>query len=211
MDAVCPVVDEVDDVLEGGVVAEGEVVVAFDAVAVTDGGERFGLFDGVDSQVGFQVQVEVEHLGWIAGLFGHHRQHRVPHLIHHHRSSGRSRNWFWLCRFVASRLRCLFGDRARSLDAVCPVVDEVDDVLEGGVVAEGEVVVAFDAVTVADGGEGFGLFDGVDSEVGFQVEVEVEHLGWVAGLFGHHRQHRVPHLIHLCRSCRGRCCLRLET
>ncbi len=29
------------------------------------------------------------------------------------------------------------------------------------------------------------MFDGVDAEVGFEVEFEVEHLGRIAGLFGH--------------------------
>ncbi len=62
--------------------------------------------------------------------------------------------------------------------------DEADDRGEGGVVAQGEVVVAFDAVFLADGGEGFGLFDGVDAEVGFEVEFGVEHLGRVPGLRG---------------------------
>ena len=68
------------------------------------------------------------------------------------------------------------------------LADEADDVVEGGVVAELELVVAFDAVGFADGGEEFGLFDGVDAEVGFEVEIEIEHLGWVAGLFGDQRQ-----------------------
>ena len=63
-------------------------------------------------------------------------------------------------------------------------MDEADDVGEGGVVAEFELVVAFDAVVLADGGEHFGLFDGVDAEVGFEVEVEGEHVGGVAGLVG---------------------------
>ena len=45
---------------------------------------------------------------------------------------------------------------------------------EGGVVAELEFVVAFDAVFLADGGEELGLLDGVDAEVGFEVEVHVE-------------------------------------
>ena len=63
-------------------------------------------------------------------------------------------------------------------------MDEADDVGEGGVVAEFELVVAFDAVVLADGGEHFGLFDGVDAEVGFEVEVEGEHVCRVAGLVG---------------------------
>ena len=64
------------------------------------------------------------------------------------------------------------------------VADEAEDVVEGRVVAELELVVAFDAVFLADGGEQFGLLDGVDAEVGFEVEVEGQHLGGVAGLFG---------------------------
>ena len=63
-------------------------------------------------------------------------------------------------------------------------MDEADDVVEGGVVAEFELVVAGDVVGLADGGEQFGLLHRVDAEVGFEVEIEVEHLGWVAGLFG---------------------------
>ena len=34
-----------------------------------------------------------------------------------------------------------------------------------------------------------GLLDGVDAEVGLEVEVEVEHVGRVAGLLGDERQH----------------------
>ena len=32
--------------------------------------EQLGLFDGVDPQVGLQVQVEVQHFDRVAGLFG---------------------------------------------------------------------------------------------------------------------------------------------
>ena len=53
----------------------------------------------------------------------------------------------------------------------CRVPDPGGDVVEGGEVAELEGVVAFDVVAFADGGEDFGLFDGVDAEVGFEVEV----------------------------------------
>ena len=64
------------------------------------------------------------------------------------------------------------------------VADEAEDVVDGWVVAELEFVVAGDGVFLADGGEQFGLFDGVDAEVCFEVEVGGEHVGWVAGLFG---------------------------
>ena len=40
-----------------------EVLVAFDVEPLADGGEHLGLLDGVDAEVGLQVQVEVEQLG----------------------------------------------------------------------------------------------------------------------------------------------------
>ena len=52
-----------------------QVVVAVDAEAGADGGEDLGLLDGVDAQVGFQVEVEVEQLGRVAGHLGDDLHH----------------------------------------------------------------------------------------------------------------------------------------
>ena len=52
------VADEADDMVEGRVVAQLQRVVAFDPVGLADLGEQLGLLDGVDPQVGFQVEVE---------------------------------------------------------------------------------------------------------------------------------------------------------
>ncbi len=90
----------------------------------------------------------------------------------------------------------------------CAVADEADDVVDGGVVAELEFVVAFDAVFLADGGEQFGLFDGVDAEVCFHVEVHGQHLGGIAGLFGDQgndaRRDRLDGVGGVNRRCRRR-------
>ncbi|MEI2825284.1 MAG: hypothetical protein V9F04_02000 [Dermatophilaceae bacterium] len=56
-------------------------------------------------------------------------------------------------------------------------------------VAQLHGVVAFDLVVLADGGEDFGLFDGVDAEVGFEVKVGVEQVGRVAGQIGDELSH----------------------
>ena len=69
------VADEADDVVEGRVVAQLQRLVAFDAVGLADLGEQLGLLDGVDAEVRFEVQVEVEELGRVAGLVGHQRHH----------------------------------------------------------------------------------------------------------------------------------------
>ena len=58
------------------------------------------------------------------------------------------------------------------------VVDELDHARQGREIAELQVRVARDVVGLADGGEHLGLLDGVDAEVGFQVEIEVQHVSW---------------------------------
>ena len=173
------VFDEADDVAQGGVVAQAEVVVAGDAVALADGGEHLGLFDGVDAEVGFEVEVGVEHVGGVAGLGGDDLQDRGGDVLAAARARVR----------VRARRR---GRRSVRVAVRCggAVFDEADDVAQGGVVAQAEVVVAGDAVALADGGEHLGLFDGVDAEVGFEVEVGVEHVGGVAGLGGDDLQDR---------------------
>ena len=171
--------DEADDVGEGGVVAEFELVVAFDAVVLADGGEHFGLFDGVDAEVGFEVEVEGEHVGRVAGLVGDQGED-----VGFDVSVGRRPGAGSTVAVSGGGAACRRGRRRGGRGGGGAVADEADDVGEGGVVAEFELVVAFDAVVLADGGEHFGLFDGVDAEVGFEVEVEGEHVGRVAGLVG---------------------------
>jgi hypothetical protein len=61
---------------------------------------------------------------------------------------------------------------------------KLDDVCEGGEVAQLHVFIAWDVVGSADGGEHLRLLDGIDSEVGFEIEVKVEHVDWVACFFG---------------------------
>ena len=46
-----------------------------------DGGERLGLLDGVNAQISFQVQVQVEHVLRVAGLARHHAQHLLHHRV----------------------------------------------------------------------------------------------------------------------------------
>jgi hypothetical protein len=55
------------------------------------------------------------------------------------------------------------------------------DVAQGREVAQLHRVVALDVVVLAHGGEDLGLLDGVDAEVGLEVEVGVQQVGRVAG------------------------------
>ena len=86
------------------------------------------------------------------------------------------------------------------------VADPADDVGEGGEVAQFEGVVAGHTVVAADGGEDFGLLDGVDAEVGFQVEVDVEQVGRIAGEFGDDADDGVGQVVAGGRGCGWRGC-----
>ena len=66
---------EPDHFLQRGVVAQLQVVAAGDVKGGADGGKRFRLLYCVNSQVRFQVQVQIEHVRGVAGLFGDNGYH----------------------------------------------------------------------------------------------------------------------------------------
>ena len=94
-----------------------QVLVAFDAEAFTHGGEDFGLFDGVDAEVSFEVQVKVQQFGGIAGHLRDDRDHRIGHVVPSGGCGSRSGSGRCWC--------CGAG----------LVADPADDVGEGGEVA----------------------------------------------------------------------------
>ena len=51
-----------------------------------------------------------------------------------------------------------------------------------------EIVLALDIVRLAHCSKGLGLLDGVDPEVGLEIELEVEHVGGISRLLGDDRQ-----------------------
>ncbi|OQC41260.1 MAG: hypothetical protein BWX64_01026 [Acidobacteria bacterium ADurb.Bin051] len=187
-------VDEADRVGEGREVAELEVRIAFDPVPLADSGEELGLLDRVDAEVGLHVEIEVEHLGRVAGLLRDERQDGGGDLVV---ATLRSR-----CR-GRERLGGSGNGHGRG-EVGTALMHEADRVGERREVAELEVRVALDPVPLADGGEELGLLDGVDAEVGLHVEVEGEHLGWVAGLLRHERQDGGGDLVVAALRSRGR-------
>ena len=180
------VFDEADDVAQGRVVAEIEVVVAVDRVALADGGEHLGLLDRVDPEVGLEVELGVEHVGRVTGLGGDDLQDRGRDLLgarpdgsgggrrgrdRRRRRGGRGDDDGCRGRDRRGRRRWRRARRGGGggRGGRGAVFDEADDVAQGRVVAEIEGVVAVDRVALADGGEHLGLLDRVDPEVGLEV------------------------------------------
>ena len=156
------VVHELDHVRQSREIAQLEVRVARDVVRLADGGEHLGLLHGVDAEVGFEVEIQIEHVLRIAGLL----DDDVEDLAGSRPVGTRRR----------ARYRRGAGAAAATLQVRAAIVHEPDDVRQGREVAQLQVLVARDVVGLADGREHLRLLDGVDAEVGFQVEIEVEHV-----------------------------------
>jgi hypothetical protein len=62
---------EADDMGQSGIIAQLDVLVARDAVGPADGGEQLGLLDGVDAEIGFQIQFQVQHFFRVTSLLDH--------------------------------------------------------------------------------------------------------------------------------------------
>ena len=58
---------------QGRVIAQLAILIAWDVVDFADGGEHLGLFNSVNAQIRFEIQVQIEHLLGIAGFFHHQR------------------------------------------------------------------------------------------------------------------------------------------
>ena len=171
------VVDELDDAAERRVVPQLAAVVARDSPLLAHGREELGLLHRVDAEVRLEVELRVEHLGRVARLVGDDRQDPRQDWIGQGR--GRSRDGYGGDGCGGSR-----GRGSRHGEVGPAVADELDDEGEGRVVAQLAVVVPRDAPLLAHGREELGLLDGIDAEVGLEVEVEGEHLRGVAGLLG---------------------------
>ncbi len=180
--------DKPNHAAERGVVAQLEVFDPLDIERRAHGREGLGLLDRIDAQVGLKVEVELEHVGGVAGLLGHDRQH-----LRHHRVGGLSspRCGNALCH----RRRCRGRGSWRGGQVGPVFADKPNHAAERGVVAQLEVFDPLDIERRAHGREGLGLLDRIDAQVGLKVEVELEHVGGVAGLLGHDRQHLRHHRV----------------
>ena len=87
-----PVARELDHVGQGREVAQLQILVARNVVRRSHRREHLRLFDGVDAEVGFEIEVQVQHVFRIAGLLGHDLQHFLLNRIVRGRLG---RDWGW--------------------------------------------------------------------------------------------------------------------
>ena len=96
----------------------------------------------------------------------------------------------WHGAGVADRAATVAEGRRHLIDSRS-VARELNHVRQRWEVAQLEVLIARNVVGRADGGKHLRLLDGVNPEVGFEIEVQVQHVLRIAGLFGDNLQHLV--------------------
>ncbi|HXP46779.1 MAG TPA: hypothetical protein VN810_05845, partial [Terriglobales bacterium] len=96
---------------QSGEVTQLEILVTRNPVRGADGSKHLSLLDGVNAEIRFQVEIEVQHVLGIAGLLGHDLQHFLLDGVFRGRlcAAGRcsgSDNWGWSDRRCDGR--CCF-------------------------------------------------------------------------------------------------------
>ena len=61
---------ELDYVSQGREIAQLEIFIAWNVVRSSYGGKHLRLFNGVDTEVRFEIKIQVQHVFRIAGLLG---------------------------------------------------------------------------------------------------------------------------------------------
>src|SRR5579864_1593532 len=187
-------VHESNHVCQGGIIAELAILIARNAVDLANGCEHFRLLDSVNAKVGFQVEIEVEHVLRISRFLDHQCEDAIFYriaLIGRDRGFGRRSDF---------NLGCLLGRRGRRYNfrggKVRPLlVHESNHMRQRGVIAELAILIARNAVDLANGREHFRLLYSVYAEIGLQVEVQIQHVLRVSGLFNHQRKNAVLYRI----------------
>ncbi len=149
------------------------------------------MFDRINAEVGFHIQVNIKHIFRITRLFSHHiyyffgyagfikRDRRFSGRSHHglrHRSSlygSRSRNRCGRGRLYGSGFARISEHKFNAM-ADCRVVFQLDAVLLGN------------AIMFAQGSKKFSLFDRINAEVGFHIQVNIKHIFRITRLFAYH-------------------------
>ncbi len=194
--------DVVDDPVDGGVVLELQPLFLREAVVFAQFAEQFGLLDGIDAEVGLEVEVRLEHVLGVAGLLGEEVEQSVQDLLAVRVAGDCTRGRLGRCRHGARRgfrfrrrrrgrrfrfrARCPFRCRRRRGGRAAreTALDVFDDAVNRRVVLELQSFLLWKAVVFAQLTEQFGLLDRVDAEVGLQVEVRLQHVLRVPGLLG---------------------------
>ena len=173
------------------IVFQLDTVLLGDTVMFAHCGKKFSLFDRINTKVGFHIQVQIKHIFRITRLFGYHFDYffRYRRFIKRgRRFSGRSH--CGLChrsRLYRSRSRnrcgrgCLYGSGFARISE-----HKFNAMADSRIIFQLDAVLLGNAIMFAQGSKEFSLFDRINAEVGFHIQVNIKHIFRIASLFSHH-------------------------
>ena len=154
-------------------------------------GKQFSLFNRINTQVGFHIQVQLQHIFWVAGFFGYHRDHffgygrfvqRGGFRGRGGRRSGRSRSRRY--RRGGSRGRRAYGRGGSGAFGTGVGQRILNNRADGRIIFQLHAFLFGDVICIAHNRKQFRLFDRINTEVGFHIQVQLQHILRIAGFFG---------------------------
>ena len=174
------------------IILELDTVLLGNTIVLTQGGKEFGLFDRINAEVGFHIQVNIQHIFGVTRLFAYHFDHFFGHagFVQHH---GRSRRRGRFCH-RGRRYRRLGDRRGCSGRRFARVrKHKFNAVADRRIILELDTVLLGNTIVLTQGGKEFGLFDRINAEVGFHIQVNIQHIFGVTRLFAYHFDHFFGH------------------
>ena len=172
------------------------------AVMLAHSGKQFGLFYRINTQVGFHIQVQVQHVFGVTGFFSYHRHNFFAHLGRVQLAGGRfGRGGRCRYRRGLSRrgrgYRSRLGHRGRRLRSRCCRLSGrsrrtftagigngvFNNGANGLVIFKLYAFLAGNVVRLAHDGKQFSLFYRINTQIGFHIQVQVQHILRITGLF----------------------------
>ena len=184
---------------QGWVVTQLAVLVAWDAVDLANGRKHLRLFHRIHPEICFEIEIQVQHVSRIASLLYRQSQNALFHVTVGAAGRNCSRCWCRDSDFFLG-LGCRYG-RGRAGQIGTLLIHEADDMRQGWVVTQLAVLVAWNAVDLANGRKHLRLFHRIHPEVCFEVEIQVQHVSRIASLL--HRQSQNA-LFHVTVAAAGR-------
>ncbi len=176
------IIDKFDHVFEGREVAEFQVFITWNGICAANGRKHFGLLDGVNAKIGFQIEVHIQHVNRVAGFLSRQFQNFFANWINRCHRDDWCQSW---CGTNAGCHRdhlCREWRQFNCFQIRAAIINKLDDVFEGREVTQFEIFFAWNVIGAADGRKHFGLFDRVHAQVSFQIQVQIEHIHRIAGL-----------------------------
>ena len=190
-------VHEADHMTQRRVITQLQLVVTLDPIRLTHRREQLRLLHRVHTQIRLQIQIQRQHLCWVPRLLRNQPQDRRRHLIPNRGRNDRLGNRRRRSnRHDRRRRNSHFGDSRGHHRVRGTLVHEADHMTQRRVITQLQLVVTLDPIRLTHRREQLRLLHRVHTQIRLQIQIQRQHLCWVARLLRNQPQDRRRHLIH---------------